>query len=187
MGAAPRSVYFHVGQRGLQLGQPEGHLHDTVEAPGPGPLGPGLLLMVSPGIQRPQAVVAVGLERAHPQLFGQDEGLAVMGFGRLGIWRLTLCHELTQEPPSPGFVAPFFAGPDEVEGLHGQAFGLLHATGQQEGLALPDDSRREGTPAAHRGVLLHDLLKQRQGLGQPPRERIESMEMLGIMPRTPVK
>jgi Transposase IS116/IS110/IS902 family len=93
--AAPRSASFHLGQRCLQLGQPEGHLHDTVEAPGPGPLGLGLLLMVYPGIQRPQAVVAVGLERAHSQLFGQDESLAVMGFDLLGIWRLTLCSDLT--------------------------------------------------------------------------------------------
>jgi hypothetical protein len=67
---------------------------------------------------------------------------------------------------------PFFAGPDEIQGLPGQTLGLLHAAGPQICLTLPDDAGREGTPAAHRAIPFHDLFEQRQGLGQPPRERI---------------
>ena len=33
------------------------------------------------GIQRAEAAVAVGLERAHAEFFGQGEGLVVVGFG----------------------------------------------------------------------------------------------------------
>jgi 2-polyprenyl-3-methyl-5-hydroxy-6-metoxy-1,4-benzoquinol methylase len=33
-------------------------------------------------------MVAVGLERAHAEGFGEGEGLTVVGFGQLGLWRL---------------------------------------------------------------------------------------------------
>ena len=32
-------------------------------------------------VERTQATVAVGLERAHPELLGQGEGLAIVGLG----------------------------------------------------------------------------------------------------------
>ena len=41
--------------------------------------GTGLLPLAGRGIQRAQAAVAVGLERAHAQFLGQGEGLAVVG------------------------------------------------------------------------------------------------------------
>ena len=38
-------------------------------------------------IQRAQATVAVGLERAHAECVGQGESLAVVGFGQLNLRR----------------------------------------------------------------------------------------------------
>ena len=66
-------------------GQPERHVHGPVQLDGGGQLGAGLLPLAGRGIQRAEAAVAVGLERAHAQLLGQGEGLAVVGFGRLDL------------------------------------------------------------------------------------------------------
>src|SRR5919109_2817384 len=116
--------------------------------------------------------MTVGYERAHPQLLGEGEGLTVVAVGLFGVWKLALGSNLPQEPQRPGFMTPFFAGPDDIQGLPGQAFGLLQAAGPRIRLTLPKDAGREGTPAAHGRVPLRNLLKQRQGLGQAPRERI---------------
>ena len=42
--------------------------------------------------------MAVGLERAHPQLLSQGEGLAVGGFGQLGLRGLAVRVDLAEEP-----------------------------------------------------------------------------------------
>jgi hypothetical protein len=39
----------------------------------------------------------MGLERAHPELLGQGEGLAVMGRGLVEVSRLTMGRDLTEE------------------------------------------------------------------------------------------
>src|SRR5215475_13539768 len=41
----------------------------------------GLLLLADRGIQRAEAAVAVGLERAHAEFLGQGEGFTVVGLG----------------------------------------------------------------------------------------------------------
>src|SRR5215813_9048051 len=79
---------LHSPQRRLRLGQPESHVHVTVEGYGGGQLGTGLLPLASRGIQRAQAQVAVGLERAHAEFLGQGEGLLVVRCGWLVLWRL---------------------------------------------------------------------------------------------------
>ena len=59
--------------------------HGTVQVDGGGECGTGRLPLAGLGVQRAEAAVAVGLERAHAQLLGQGEGLAVVGVGRLGL------------------------------------------------------------------------------------------------------
>jgi hypothetical protein len=54
-------------QRPLGLGQPEGHLHGTIHLDGSGQLGASLLTPTNLAIQRAEAQVAVGLERAHAE------------------------------------------------------------------------------------------------------------------------
>jgi hypothetical protein len=75
-------------QCGFDQGQPEGHVHDTVQVDGGGQGGTGLLPTASLVLQPAQAEVAVGHEWAHAQLLGQSEDLAVVGFGLRGIRRL---------------------------------------------------------------------------------------------------
>jgi hypothetical protein len=55
------------------------------------------------------AVVAMGLERPHPQLLGQGEGLAVLSFGLIAFRRLTLQRNLAEEAQGIRLVAAFVA------------------------------------------------------------------------------
>ena len=88
---------FHLRQRRLYLRQPEGHLHGAIHLHGGGQLSAGLLLLASLGVQHAEAAVAVGLERAHAQLFGQGEGLLVVGFGLLALWWFALRRNVAEE------------------------------------------------------------------------------------------
>jgi hypothetical protein len=57
-------------QCGFCLGEPEGHVHGTVEVDGGGQGGAGLRRTTGLMVQPAQPVVAVGLHRAHAQLLG---------------------------------------------------------------------------------------------------------------------
>ena len=50
------------------------------------------------GIQRTEAVVTVGLERAHAQRLGQSQGLTVGGFDQLGLRGLAVRVDFAEEP-----------------------------------------------------------------------------------------
>jgi hypothetical protein len=67
------------------LGQPEGHVHGTVEIDGGGQSDAGLRTTAGLAVQPAQSVVAVGHEGAHVEFVGQGEGLAVVGFGQLNL------------------------------------------------------------------------------------------------------
>src|SRR5439155_1514929 len=90
-------------------------------------------------IQRAEATVAVRLERAHTQLFGQGEGLAVVADGGLDLWGCLARRALAQEPQGPGLGAALLALAGEVESLRGALARLLQATRQQIGLAQVGD------------------------------------------------
>ena len=72
---------LHLCPRRLGLRQPEGHVHGAVEVQSGRECGAGLLPLANRGIQHTEATVAVGLERAHAECFGQGQGLLVVGFG----------------------------------------------------------------------------------------------------------
>ena len=87
MAAFPRRNFathpFRLRQRLLRWRQPERHVHRTVDRNSGRESSASLLPLADCGIQRPEAAVAVRLERAHPQLVGQREGLAERdGIGR---------------------------------------------------------------------------------------------------------
>src|SRR3989442_919638 len=82
------SWLFHLRHHRLRLGQPERHVHRLVHRDRCRQRGAGLLLLADRGIQRAQAAVAVGLERAHTELVGQGKSLTIIGFSWRGIWRI---------------------------------------------------------------------------------------------------
>jgi hypothetical protein len=101
------SSALHLPQRCLGLGQPECHLHVTVESHGGGECSAGLLPLAKRGIQCAEAEVAVRLERAHPQFFGQGEGLAVVISSLIALWGLTPRRNLTEEAQGIRLVTAF--------------------------------------------------------------------------------
>ena len=78
-------------------GEPERHVHGTIHRDSHSQRRAGLFPLAYRGIQRTQAVVAVGLERAHAEFAGQGEGLVVMGFGLLNFWRIAMYCNLAEE------------------------------------------------------------------------------------------
>jgi hypothetical protein len=94
----------HLRQRGRCVGQPKGHLHGTVQLDGGGQFGAGLGAAFALGAQHPEAEVAVGHERPHPQLLGQGEGLALVISGLIALWRLAPRSELAEETQGPSLM-----------------------------------------------------------------------------------
>jgi hypothetical protein len=72
----------------IGLGQPEGHVHSTVQVNGRGQGGTGLFGTTSLVIKLAKAEVAVRHQWAHAQLPGQSQGLLVVDFGLCGIGRV---------------------------------------------------------------------------------------------------
>src|SRR5215831_15321143 len=88
---------LHLCQHRLGLGQPEGHVHGAVHFDGSSQDGTGLFPLTGRGVQRAEATVAVGHERAQAQFVGQGEGLLIVGFSLLDIKRLTPHRNITEE------------------------------------------------------------------------------------------
>lgn len=91
------AALYHPCQRLLGLREPEGHLHVAVQVDGGGQGGTRLLPLALSDIQHAEAAVTVGLERTHPQLFGEGEGLLVVVFGLLVLQWLALCRDVAEE------------------------------------------------------------------------------------------
>ena len=87
----------HLRQCRLRLGQPEGHVHGAAQVNGARQFSTGLLRLVDLGVQHTKAEVAMGLERAHAELIGQGQGLAVVGFGQPALRRLAPRRNVAEE------------------------------------------------------------------------------------------
>ena len=104
----------------------------------------GLLSPAYPGVQRAEAAVAVGLERAHAELLGQGEGLAVGGFGQLNRRGIALCVDDAEKPQGPRLLASQVLLGSVREGPLSELERLLSSSSQYIGLAQIDLT--EGVP-----------------------------------------
>ena len=86
--------------------------------------------------------MAVGHERAHAELVGQGQGLPVVGFGLVALWRLVPRRNVAEEPESIGFMAPFLVLTGERQRPLGEGLRLLQAAGQQLGLSQGESTER---------------------------------------------
>ena len=107
----------------------------------------------------------MGLERAHAEFLGQGEGLPVVMCGWLDLRGGLMGGDLPEEPQGPRLVSPLLMGTGEIEGPPSELHRLLHAAGQQIGLAHIAHPQRLTAHGPHRGTPLLRLLQQRQGLG----------------------
>src|SRR5215510_3096398 len=94
------SSRVHLCQCRLGLREPEGHVHRLVHLNSRRQLSAGLLRLASLCIQPAEPPVAVGLERAHAEVVGQGEGLAVIVFGLLARQRLAPRRNHAEEAQS---------------------------------------------------------------------------------------
>jgi hypothetical protein len=67
----------------------------------------GLYRLSRLAIQRAEAEVTVGLERAHAKPVGQGEGLLVVYCGRLDLRRIAMSVDRTKQPECPCLVSSF--------------------------------------------------------------------------------
>jgi hypothetical protein len=119
---------LHLRQYGFGLGQPEGHVHGPVEVNGSGQGDAGLLAPAGLVVQPTQPQVAVGLQRAHAQLFSQGEGLPVVGFGLCDIGGGGVGLDDAKLVQRLHLASAFLLLPGQVERLAGVLPGLLAAS-----------------------------------------------------------
>jgi len=128
------SLLLYLGQGGLGLGQPEGHVHVAVQLNGGGQLRTGLLSPASLEREQAEAAVAMGHERTHTELRGQREGLVVARFGVWALWGLALRSDLAKQPEGPCLIAPFVALASSLEGMLGEWYSVIRSACQQVSL-----------------------------------------------------
>jgi hypothetical protein len=87
----------HLRQRGFGLGEPQGHVHGTVQVDRGGQFRSGLLTLVYPSVEEAEPQVAMRLERAHAKFLSQGQGLVVVGFGLPDLRGLSMCGDVTEE------------------------------------------------------------------------------------------
>ena len=94
------------------------------------------------GIQRAEAPMAVGHERAHAEFVGQGEGLLVVGYGQIALRRIAPCGDLAEEPQRIRLVAQLLVRTGECQRPLGEGVRLLQATGQQMRFSQRETTQR---------------------------------------------
>src|SRR5688572_17845212 len=112
--------------------------------------------------------MAVGHERLHPQLLGQVDGLAVAGFSRLALRRLTPRPNLTEEAQGICLVAAFLVPTGEHQRTLSEGVRLLQTARQQ--MRLPQGKTTERLKAYRFCChgLFQRLREQRYSVGDAP-------------------
>src|SRR5262245_2900022 len=147
MVCSPLFVSPRLRQRRFSLGQPEGHVHVTIEGNGSEECRAGLLALAGRGIQRAEAAVAVGLEWAHTEFLGQGQGLLVVGCGLFVLRRFAPCRNLAEEVQSIRLVATFLVYTGKFQRSLSEGVRLLHAASQQ--ICLPQGETTERLKTSH--------------------------------------
>ena len=86
--------------------------------------------------------MAVGHERPHAEFLGQGEGLLVVVFGQLALWRVAPRRNLAEEAQGIRLVAAFLVRTGERQRLLGEGVRLLQAAGQQLRLSQGETTER---------------------------------------------
>src|SRR5262249_37026523 len=166
---------LHLRQHCLRLRQPEGHVHSTIHLDSGRERGARLPPLAGHSIPRAEALVAVGLERAHTACLGQGEGLLVKRFGLRRLWRVTLGGNIAAEPQGPRLEATFSTLVGQAEGTLSLRSGFGEAAPEERALAQFDEPDRL-VASGHGGFLCHRLLQQGVCVGHTPREGIHQAQ-----------
>ena len=113
--------------------------------------------------------MTVSQKRAHAEFLSQGAGLPIVIFGLRDLNGVAMDEALTEEPECPGLVASFLMLLGEIECTFGKLPGILHAAGQERGLAQSSNGDHMTYHRAHGGHLLDRLLKEWECCGESPR------------------
>ena len=122
---------IYLRQRGLRLGEPEGHLHGSEQLHSAAQRSIGLLPPSRRDIEPTQPVLTVGLERTHAERLGQGEGLLVVRGGGHDVGGIVPRGNLAEQPQGPCLPALPVAVAGVGERPLRQLVGLLHTPGAE--------------------------------------------------------
>lgn len=94
-------------------------------------------------------------------------------------WGLTPCGNLTTGAEGIGLDSTFLVDMGKLKGTLSKVAGVLYAVGEQIAFAQLDDPISLVPHVPPRGGLRHGLLQQRQGLSNPPGQRIGRAQVRG--------
>src|SRR5262249_33155092 len=100
----------------LRLLQIKPHVHFVVQRGGDGEMLLCLLALARAPVESAEAEMAVGDERAHPELASKGQGVAIMLAGGLGLERVPLQRRVSEEAERPGFITALVPLPCERAG-----------------------------------------------------------------------
>jgi hypothetical protein len=156
----------HLHQRGLRLGEPEGHVHRLVERDGRRQRAAGLLCLPERGSEQAQAVVAVGLERAQAQCFGQGQGLLVVDGGWRQLGGIGSGLDSTKLVQRLRLMAPLLILPRQSQGLAGLLRGFVVAPSEQTSGAEPRAMVRMRVQGTRADILPERFLQECTPVGE---------------------
>ena len=125
----------------LHLREPEGHAHSAVHLNGRRQFSAGLLQLPIVEVQYAETPVAVGLERAHAELFGQGKGLTVVGFGLRDVWGIAPRRNIAEEAQGIRLMAAFLVLTSQRQRALGEGVCLLQTASRD--LRLPQGETTE--------------------------------------------
>src|SRR4029450_4700355 len=88
-------------------------------------------------VERTQATVAVGLERAHAECRGQSQSLTVGGFGQFGLRGLAVRVDLAEESQGPGLLTLLRLRAADLQATHSWCQCLVEAAEAEVRLRRP--------------------------------------------------
>src|SRR5262245_23022160 len=147
---------------------PERHLHSAVQVESDRQCSLCLLWPAQLDIQHAQAEVAVRLQRAHANLFGQGEGLAVVGFGLGNVRWIAMRGTVAQETVRMRLVAMPCVGAGEIEEAFGKGARLVHAVNEEQSLTQLGEHNSILEYAAPGGKAFQHLVQEWECLCNTP-------------------
>jgi hypothetical protein len=110
----------------------------------------------------------VRLQRAHAELRGPGESLAVIVFGLHYCQRLASCCNVAEEAQGIRLVAAFLMRTGEREGLRSKGLRLLQVAGHHLRFSERETTVHLKASCAHDSGLFQRLCEQRHGVGDAP-------------------
>jgi hypothetical protein len=120
----------------------------------------------------PEPQVAVGGQRAHPELGSPGKGVIVVALGRFCIGRVGVRVDLAEQAENLGLMSPCILFARQIESTVAEFDRIINVTGTEIGLTQRDNGERIVKHCARSGRLFHNALQKGQGLGEAPGQRI---------------